>query len=132
VTVSRRKGDAGKADVLFSRLVRSRGRCERCDIDPTFIAFDTAHIVRRRYSATRCVEDNAWCLCQSCHRLVDEWPHEHAWLVERTIGMDRYKELVAQAQAGTGMNSKLFWRGERERLEARCRELDIPTTWRVA
>lgn len=128
MTISRRKGDAGKADMLFSRIVRSRGNCQRCGKAAT----DTAHIVRRRYSATRCIEDNAWALCRSCHQLTGEWPHEFMWLVERTIGVARFIELKQLANAGTGMSSKLFWRETRERLEERCRELGLPTTWRTA
>jgi hypothetical protein len=128
MTVSRRKGDAGKADLLFSRIVRSRGDCQRCGRPAT----DTAHIVRRRYSATRCVEDNAWALCRSCHNTTGEWPNEFMWLVETTIGVARYIELQHLANAGTRMSSKLFWRETRERLEARCRELGLPTTWRTA
>jgi hypothetical protein len=129
MTVSRRKGDAGKADLLYSRLVRSRGQCERCGNDAG--PFDTAHIVRRRYSATRCLEDNAWCLCRPCHRTVDEWANELMWQVERTIGVPRYKELCKLAQSGTGMTSKLFWKQTRNRLEERCKELGIPTTWKA-
>ena len=126
MTVARRKGDAGRADMLFSRLIRSRGACERCGKPGT----DTAHIVRRRYSATRCIEDNAWCLCRSCHHLTGEWPHEFCWLVERTIGMDRYHELYRLANAGLTQSSRLFWRGEVERLIARCQEAGVDTRWR--
>ena len=126
MTVSRRRGDPGKADMLFSRLVRSRGDCERCGRPGT----DTAHIVRRRYSATRCVEDNAWCLCRSCHQLTDQWPHEFMWLVERTIGVDRYHELYRLANAGLTQSSRLFWRGEVQRLIARCEEVGVDTRWR--
>jgi len=129
VSVARRKGDAGKSDLLFSRIVRSRGRCERCG--DTEGPFDTAHIVRRRYSATRCIEDNAWCACRSCHRTVDNWEGEYMRLVDQTIGRDRYDELCQLAQQGTQMSSVLFWRGERERLEARCDELGIDKKWRA-
>lgn len=131
MTVARRKGDAGKADMLYSRLVRSRGQCERCG--DTYGPFDTAHIVRRRYSATRCVEDNAWCLCRKgCHPTVDEWRHEFMALVERTIGVERYEELCRDAQEGIPVSSKLWWAAEVERLTDRCRELDIDTRWKAA
>lgn len=130
MSVSRRKGNPGKADMLFSRLVRSRGRCELCD--GTNGPFDTAHIVRRRYSATRCVEDNAWCLHRTCHQFVDNWPHEFMWLVEKTIGVDRYHELYRLAQAGLQTSSRLFWQAEVERLVARCKEAGVDTRWRAA
>lgn len=129
MTVARRKGDAGRADMLFSRIVRSRGICQRCEQRQ---ATDTAHIVRRRYSATRCLEENAWALCRQCHHLVDEWPNHFMWLVERTIGVDRYKELCALANEGISLSSRLWWRAEVERLTERCDELGIDTRWRAA
>lgn len=130
MSVARRKGNPGKADLLYSRLVRSRRICERCG--RTDGPFDTAHIVKRRFSATRCVEENSWCLCRTCHQLTEQWPHEFMWLVERTIGVERYKELHALAQAGTKTNARLFWAAEVERLTARCKELGINTRWRSA
>lgn len=114
--------------MLYSRLIRSRSVCERCgDNDGPF---DAAHIVRRRYSATRCHPDNAWCLCRSCHRLVDEDAYEFMQLVEKTIGVERYQELRKLAHAGTGMSSKAFWRRERERLMDACREAGVDVRWK--
>jgi hypothetical protein len=127
MTVTRRKGDPGLADILFSRIVRARGRCERCGIGATATILHTAHIVRRRYSAVRCVEDNAWCLCPSCHHDVDEWAWEHQKLVKETIGTDRYLELVGLAMAGPQVSSKLFWKNEVERLKLICQARGIDT-----
>jgi hypothetical protein len=126
MSVRRVKGDRGRADMLFSRIVRSREFCERCGRPAT----DTAHIVGRRFSATRCVEDNAWALCNSCHRLTGDRPHEFMFLVERTIGVDRYKELwdLAQEDRKFGV---VFWAAEIERLLARCQELGIDTRWKA-
>lgn len=131
VPVSRRKGDAGRADMLFSRLIRSRGVCERCGQ----MATDAAHIVRRGWSATRCVEDNAWALCRSCHRATEEDPKEFVTLVQATIGIVRYDELRRRAQAGLaglGMSSATFWLSERTRMEARCKALGVDTRWKQA
>lgn len=126
MSVSRVKGDRGRCDVLFSRIVRSRGTCVRCGAPGT----DTAHIVGRRYSATRCVEDNAWCLCRGCHRLTGEWAHEFMLLVDRTIGAERYSELMTLAQAGiVGQTSLMFWRGTLARLIERYDELGIADDW---
>lgn len=127
MTIAKAKGPRGRADLLFSRIVRSRGACARCHRSAT----DTAHIVPRRYSATRCVEDNAWALCRSCHRITGEWAFEFMRLVTQTIGMPRYEELRRQAQLGIQVSSKLFWAGEVERLEARCRQLGIDTRARI-
>ncbi len=125
MTVARRKGDAGMADILFSRIVRARGRCQRCGTSTG--PFDTAHIVRRRYSATRCHETNAWCLCRGCHRTVDGDPAEFMVLVERTVTRVVYEQLRRTAATGTGMSSKTWWRGQRAVLEERCRELGLST-----
>jgi hypothetical protein len=126
VTVSRRTGAPGKADWLFSRIVRSRGFCQmpgcRCP-GP----YDTAHVIGRVYSATRCIEDNAWCLCRTHHTTVDNWPEEKLRLVVQTIGMPRYEELRALAQAGPPPPKRLFWPSEVERLMERCQELGIDT-----
>lgn len=117
-TVAKRKGDPGKADQLFRDLVRSRGVCERCGNREG--PFDTAHIIGRARSGTRCDLDNAWCLCRSCHKRVDEWWDEKWALVERTIGIARYWQLKSQAEghASIRMSSATFWRGEVERLTA--------------
>lgn len=129
MTVSRSKGDRGYCDMLFSRLVRSRGSCERCG--KIEVPFDTAHIIGRSYSMTRCELDNAWCLCRTCHVLVDNWWHEKQALVERTIGMTRYWALVAQARQHVQFSSKAFWLGERERLVELCQQTGIDTRWQV-
>jgi hypothetical protein len=113
--------------MLFSRIVRSRESCQRCGAPAT----DCAHIVPRRYSATRCLEDNAWALCRSCHRLTGEWPEQFIQLVIDTIGGPHYTELRKLAEAGIGTSSALFWASEVERLEQRCIELGIDTRVRV-
>lgn len=127
MSVARRKGPAGKADMLFSRIIRSRGACQFCGAQAT----DTAHIVKRRYSATRCMEDNAWALCRSCHIETEQWPVKFLRLVDETIGRERYDELVQIAHAGIAVSSKVFWQAEVERLTARCRELGIDTRVKV-
>lgn len=125
MTVSRRKGDAGKADELFRRIIHSRGSCERCGGPAT----DCAHIIGRARSATRCMEDNAWMLCRSCHERVDNYWHDKAEMVERTIGIDRYYEMLRLADEFTSSttSSKRFWAEEVARLKARCDELGIDT-----
>ncbi len=130
MSVARRNGAPGKADMLFSRIIRSRGGCEYPGC-PSVGPFDTAHIIGRVYSATRCVEDNAWCMCRTHHQLVDQWPDEKLILVARTIGTSRYTELKETAQAGPPPPKRLFWPAEVERLTERCRELGIDTRLRI-
>jgi hypothetical protein len=127
VSVARRKGNPGMADILFSRIVRSRGRCEYpgCGITGGILTFDTAHLIGRRYSATRCQEDNAIAACRTHHQLIDGWWDEKQKVVEATIGQERYAELRRMAEAGIPLSSTLFWASEVERLKARCEELGL-------
>jgi hypothetical protein len=113
--------------MLFSRIVRSRGACQRCRAPAT----DTAHIIPRRYSATRCLEGNAWALCRSCHVRTGEWPYDFVKLVNSTIGFEAYWQLRRLAEGGIPTTGKLFWEAEVDRLTARCQELGIDTRVRV-
>lgn len=131
MSVSKRTGAPGKADRLFSLIVRSRGRCEYPGCDSAG-PYDTAHIIGRGLSATRCIEDNAWCMCRTHHHLVDNWIDEKDAQIERTIGRARYYELKAIAKAGPPPPQRLFWPSEVERLTQRCRELDIDPKVRAA
>ena len=128
MTIARRTGDAGKADRLFSLIVRSRGRCEYpgCGSQGPY---DTAHLIGRALSGTRCLEDNAVCACRTHHRLIDNWWDEKALIISVTIGADRYQELraIAEAHKHRPVTSVMFWRGEVARLTARCAELNIDT-----
>ena len=131
MTVARRKGNPGKADMLFSRIVRSRGRCEYPGCTSPG-PYDTAHLIGRRYSATRCMEDNAVCACRSHHQLIDSWWDEKRKVVHATIGEARYDELKTLAEQGPPTNSTLFWSGEVDRLLERCAELGVDTKWKAA
>jgi hypothetical protein len=86
-----------RADRHFSHVVRALGMCQRCGKDFDLADLDCAHIVVRRYARTRCLQDNAWSLCKPCHRAVDDNPVEFVFLLQRTIGVDRFKELHALA-----------------------------------
>ena len=101
------KGLRGKATKLHAELVRSRGRCERCGSSATL---QCAHIVPRRYAATRVDPVNAWCLCAGCHLRTTEWASEHMALIERTIGMAAYDELRQRAEQGVKANDA-YWQG---------------------
>lgn len=116
------KNDVGKATRLHSLLVRSRGRCEKCGSTQNL---QCAHIIKRRFSAVRTDETNAWCLCASCHFRLETHPDEHVAFAFQTIGPDAFHSLKERALAGPPMSSKLFWRSEVERLQARCDELGL-------
>lgn len=82
------------ADILFSKIVRARGKCERCGGPGPH---ECAHIVRRRFLRTRWEYDNAWCLCRPCHRTVDEDEMAFAELARNTVGVQRCYELRRMA-----------------------------------
>ena len=104
-----------KATTLHSKLVRTAGRCERCR--SVTGQLHCAHIVGRRYAATRTDENNAWCLCSSCHRYLTENPHEHVRFAVQTRGEDGYDALIQKAYASVGLVMKAaFWQSEVDRL----------------
>jgi 5-methylcytosine-specific restriction endonuclease McrA len=107
-------GPKAKATRLHSQVVRQPGRCLRCGSDQNLQA---AHIIGRRYNATRTDERNAWCLCATCHFRLGEHPDEHMAFVADTIGLDAYFELKQRAEAGVKANAA-FWEGEIARLSA--------------
>lgn len=130
------KGAKGKATRLHSILVRSRGACERCgkpgEIKTASVpglgalvvpigGLQCAHIIGRRYSATRTDERNAWALCAGCHLRLGEHPDEHVHFTAQTIGLEAFDELKQKALAGV-KSSEAFWRGEVQRLTA---ELEV-------
>lgn len=100
-----------KADVLFSLIVRAGGECRACgyrcpcvDAPARHTAdcrLQCAHIVSRRYSATRCDVTNAIPLCSSDHQRFtlnpDLW---RAW-VDENVGADRWHLLYERANGTT-------------------------------
>jgi hypothetical protein len=112
MTASYGKGAKGKATVLHSKIVRSRGHCERCGGHERL---QCAHIVRRTYSHTRTDTANAWCLCASCHFKVDGDAYEFTQLVKATVGEEFWQHLRKKAQ--DGVRVKFDWDAELERLQ---------------
>lgn len=117
------KGNRGKADRLFSLIVRSRGACEACG-EREYRKLQTAHIVRRAYSATRTDEDNALCLCWSCHRRFTDDPIAWVRFLEQHIGTFEMDRLRQKAEGGVKAGA-LFWQDELARLQDRCARLGI-------
>lgn len=109
------KGIRARATKLHAEVVRARGRCERCGA--AGIRLETAHIISRRYAATRCDPANAWCLCSGCHRRLTEHPDEHMRFVAETIGMVAFDALKAKALAGVKTNDT-YWQAQLEALAA--------------
>lgn len=111
------KGAKGKCDKLFSLIIRNEGKCERCGSTENL---QCAHIISRKYSATRTDQNNAWSLCAKCHRRLTDWPREHSHFITQTIGSERYDELRLKAEQITKMN----WDIELERLKLIYKEME--------
>lgn len=115
-----------KATSLHSQYVRARdGRCVRCG--STSGQLQCAHIISRRYAATRTDEGNAWTLCAACHRRLTEWPNEHVGFFTQQLGSwDAYQALIDKANAGKDMVMQSdFWQQEIERLSALLAVVDV-------
>lgn len=103
-------GDKGKATRLHSKIIRSIGYCEICGYDQNLQA---AHIISRKYDATRVDLRNALCLCAGCHLKQTHFsPVEVSlcWLDKN--GKRLYNKLVGIAKS----NSEVDWAKEVEFL----------------
>ncbi len=98
------RGFKGKCDKLFSQRVRSLGYCEKCGKTEPGVQLQTAHIISRRYSATRCDLENAYCLCAGCHRFYTLWPREFSHFITEHTGSAKYDELKLKAEQVTKVN----------------------------
>jgi 5-methylcytosine-specific restriction endonuclease McrA len=112
----RPKGNKGRCDELFSKIIRLRVICERCGSQSNL---QCAHIISRRYSATRCDPLNAWCLCSRCHLRLTAWPREHSHFITETIGSEAYDKLQQKAETVT----KVRWDNELIELKAMYKAL---------
>lgn len=84
-----------KADALWGKAVRQRdGACRRCGKTEVLQA---AHIISRRYKATRWDLDNGIALCRGCHHWNHHFPVEYDWWIRELIGEKKYESLRLQA-----------------------------------
>lgn len=115
------------ADRYWSLIVRARGKCERCG--DTTGPHQAAHIIRRRFVGDpdgiglRTNLDNGVCMCHLCHRIVDEDPIEMTALVEQTIGLAKYLELMSVKNGRHRGWRESDWVRERDRLREMWKEL---------
>ena len=89
-----------KADKLFSKLIRSRGKCEKCG-NRHFL--QTAHIISRKYGNTRHDSDNALCLCAKCHR----WAHDNPYAFGMWV--KEYKGEGIMNLCSQGKSADIWW-----------------------
>lgn len=78
-------------DRLFSLIIRSRGRCERCGKKDETL--QCAHVYSRIYKSVRWDTRNAFCLCAGCHFWAHKNPTEFTEFVKKKLGESEYKAL---------------------------------------
>lgn len=92
-----RENYSAQCDVIFARLVRSKGVCVNCGSTK---AIQCAHGFSRRYRALRWDFDNAFALCAKCHMTFTYDPLRwDNWLRARW-GDDGYEALRHRALVG--------------------------------
>ena len=96
----------GRADQLFSEIIRSQGRCEaEAWGDRTCSAqLQTAHIVTRKRSATRTDLRNAYALCFAHHRWFTDYPREFSHFISDTWAANHYDSIYARSIEPTKVN----------------------------
>ncbi len=118
----KRKANLRQCDAVFSKLVRSVGRCEAWDYEPPEPSLvsavfpldmpefqkvecrgslQCAHIISRRYRGTRWLRENALCLCAAHHTYWTFRPLEFERFLLDTIGPDALDALKRKALAVT-------------------------------
>jgi len=97
--VKRQKGLKGKADALFSEIIRAQGFCEADGWDnrPCSPQLQTAHIVTRGRSATRTDTRNAFCICFAHHRYFHDYPRQFSHYISDTWAADYYDTIYAKS-----------------------------------
>ena len=104
-----------KADTLFSKQIRALGHCQNCGKTEGQVQLQCAHWISRRYSNTRVVAANAFCLCAGCHFFYTHNPTEFSrWAIDQR-GEDVYQGLRELSQS----ISKVDWNATLKQLRER-------------
>jgi hypothetical protein len=97
--MKQRKGLIGKADVLFSAIIRSIGYCEHCG-KSSGVQLQCAHIISRGVYPTRVDLRNAFCLCAACHRYFTNHPREFSRFISTTWAQEYYDDVFSKSRSG--------------------------------
>lgn len=97
------KGAKHKCDTLFSLHIRSIGYCENC-FKKSGVQLQCAHINSRRFSATRTLLMNAFCLCAGCHRYYTDYPREFSKFITVTWAQEHYDQVFQLSRTYSKMN----------------------------
>jgi hypothetical protein len=87
-----------KLDKITSRIIRSRGECERC-MEQRYEKLQCCHIYSRVNRAVRWDFGNLFCLCASCHTYFHQHPLEFAEFTKLKLGVYRYGLLKDNANS---------------------------------
>ena len=77
-------------DQLFSKVVRARGKCEKCGKRSNL---QTSHIYSRSAKETRWLLENALCLCAGDHFWWHKQPIEAIEWLKGYLGIKKYEAL---------------------------------------
>lgn len=85
-----------KLDKLCSKIVRSRGRCEKCGMTNKE-QFQCCHIYSRTYQSVRFYLPNLLNMCASCHFFSHKNPILFTEFVKKHLGETEYELLKSVA-----------------------------------
>lgn len=122
MAVSYGKGSRGVATKLHSKITRSIGYCERCG-NQDYSKLTCAHIIGRKYSATRTRLTNALCLCYACHRFFTDHPREFSRYITTTWAQEFYQTNYELAIVNRKYTTT-YWDSEKERLKSILAQID--------
>ena len=108
--VKRNKGVKGRADKLFSEIIRSTGYCEAQGFNDIKCSpqLHTMHIVSRKYNATRCDTRNAFSGCAAHHRFYTDHPREFSRFITQTWAQDYY-DIIYQNSRNSSLGKQVDW-----------------------
>ena len=116
MTQRQRQSKQKVADSLFAQYIRARDVfCQRCGGTEVL---QCAHVISRRYAATRFAPLNAMLLCRSCHMWQTVNPLEGEDWFREQLGSEIFEELRRVALAGGPVDYKTLIPDLRRRLEA--------------
>ena len=98
-----------QCDILFSKIIRAVGYCERCGRTGRL---ECSHWIGRTASNTRTDLDNAFSMCHACHRW---WHADPIRAAEWAISM-RGQAVYDRLREAANEHSKMDWVAELGRL----------------
>lgn len=110
MAVKRNKGLKGKADKLFSEVIRSVGVCEAKGFNDVKCSaqLQTMHIISRKFNATRCDTRNAVSGCAAHHRFFTDHPVEFAKFVKKSK-VGKYYDLMWKRSRDSALGKQTDW-----------------------